>query len=216
MKAKRILVLAIALISSLSIYAQPGGGMGGGQMGGGMGGQMGGGPSENSAPMDFVCASGLFVIDAEPLFKKVKIKDDAKKAEVNKLIEEYQKEYYDITFEYSSQIDTLNSFKPGERSEDMMSSEPAQRPDMRSLGSIMQMFKERTKPMHENLKAGMKATLSEKEYKKWEAYYNDICEENNFSDKMRQSGGQGGGQMGGGQMGGGMRQGGGGGGMGRM
>ncbi len=216
MKAKRILILAIALITSLTIYAQPGGGMGGGMRGGmrgggvrggGMGRQMGGGPVGNSAPIDFVAATGLFVIDAEPVIKKCKIKDTKQKEAVTNLIASYQKEYYNITFEHSNQIDTLNSFKPN-----MLSSEvgatPMQggRPDMKSLGSILQTLREKTIPMHNTLKESMKATLSEKEYKKWETYYISICEDNSFSEKMPQRGGRDSNSAQGGQRGGGMRQ----------
>lgn len=63
--------------------------------------------------------------------------------------------------------------------------------------------------LHKSLDGGMKSTLNEKELKKWTKYYEDLCEDNNFSlvERKRPSR-EGSDEMGGGMQGGGGMRGG--------
>lgn len=204
MKMNRIFALMLAAISLVSIdcFAQPGGGGGGGQGGPGGGGQGGGqrGPmmSEN---IDLVASSGLFSFDIEELISDSKIKGNDKIDKIKMLYAEYQKTVDNTTMRYADQIKEI-------RAVEKVVKEKQQSGDYRSIRESMQGITDYTKeisaimrPEHVKFNEAVKAVLTEKEFKKWSAKYEDICKDNSFSLKERQRGERGEGGQGGGQRG---------------
>ncbi len=214
MKAVRVLAALAMLVSVVtveSIQAQPpGGGMGGGMgMGGGRPGGMEGGEGgmqQQRQKRDPIESMGLFLFDNEELLRECKIKDDKVKGDVVKVMAEYVKTYDSITVEFSSQIDSLKKMRaqgPPQRGGQAQQGEGQEanaegsarpnRESMRSLMLTMRTIRERTIAMHKSLNESMAATLSEKEKKRWDSYYADVCYLKSFSTEERgPRGGQGG------------------------
>ncbi len=188
MNIKRIIAIFILLIvvSSGSLYAQRGGGMrGGGQRGqGGQGGQGGMQMQQRLEPQDLVASTGLFMIDYDPVIKKCKIKEEEQQTKVYAHIATYTEEYSNIMFEYRPQIDSLSNFQLT-MTEGVAVAEMQEQ--MKAQMLIIQKIKAKTTPMHKKLVDGLTTVLSEKEKKRWDSYYKEICEENFFMIRSREA-----------------------------
>lgn len=186
MKVRRILLLATTLIAmtTISLYAQPGGGMGGGMGGrsgsrsGGPGGQQGG-PGmqmQQNVDIDLLESSGMFLLDRDDITDNCKIKDEDVKTKINSLLAVYVTEYDNITLEFGAQIDSLNAVTEASKA-----SESGPSGDMiKAIIPAMQKIRKRTTPMHTAFNEGMVEILSEKEAKRWDAYYKKLCSEKFF------------------------------------
>ncbi len=231
-------VLFTMILSSQTIYAQPGGG-GGGQMGGQN-------EEEEITPEQMLTSTGLFKIDVDKAMKKIKVKvkkkDTSRKEEVLSYLTKYDDQYKKILIDNAPAIDSILSetapmmgqrggMQQGGQQQGMQQGGQqqggnAQQGNMRNArgqqgamgGGKMAYIRQITnlaKPMHDELKLMMKVTLNEKESKRWNKYYLKLCEKNLFGQTQNQTiRNNSGGQSGGGQSSGGQRGGGGGGGMG--
>ncbi len=225
MKISRVLsLIAMSFAFAIGVEsatAQPGGG--GGGMGGGMGGPGGGmggpGMMGMQSEVSIEATMGLFEIDKEAVIKRCKVKDDATKAKVTKLVNSYLIEMEDLKTELESTMPSKDSGgqrgQRGQRgqegddsstqqerpSRDQMSSSDRSemQAKMKARRETMAKFKERCTAMHETLKSGLKESLSEKQFKGWEKYYKGLCQDNYFGEYSMQQGqgeGQGGGMRG--------------------
>lgn len=182
------------------------GGMGGPGMRGDMQGE---GGQQQRQKRDPIESMGLFLFDNDELIRECKVKEESVKASVAKVMAEYVKSYNSITVEFGSQIDSLKKMSaqgPPQRAAQGgdTGTEGSARPSregMRSLMLTMRSIREKSLAMHKSLNESMAATLSEKEKKRWDSYYADICYGKSFSTEERAPRGGGGGEGGDGAMG---------------
>lgn len=130
---------------------------------------------------ELIASTGLFTIDPTALFKKCKVKDEAKLSKMKKVLITYQQDFSRLSFEKNPQIDslvTLSNLK-GITSQGQMIVR------MDQLQGVLQRLNEATKPMHQKLKEGMADVLSEKEKKRFDSFYRTICEDNHYLTDKR-------------------------------
>lgn len=202
-----LLCMAMAAISVTTISAQPGGGGMGGRMGGSGGGMGGPRMMMNEGSMDPVAMTGYFELDAKQTIKKIKVKDDAEKREVERLIGDYTAASRVVYDKHAEEFVALEEVSELIASSQMVEMSDDDRTKMRSMMQGSVAIKSEMLAIHKSLKEGMENLLAdnEKSLDRWQIYYQDICDSNNFSEReprQREEGNERGGMRG---PGGGMR-----------
>ena len=130
---------------------------------------------------ELIASTGLFSIDPSALFKKCKVKDEAKLSQMKKVLIAYQQDFSRLSFEKNPQIDsvvTLSNLKG-------ITSQGEMIVRMDQLQGVLLRLKNATLPMQQKLKEGMHDILNEKEKKRFDSFYRTLCDENRYLNDKR-------------------------------
>ena len=177
---KKIVFIATLLISSL-IYAEP-------QRGGGMRGrtsQDNDRQPEARKIKEFSAAeaAGIFYYDVPKVLKKLKIKDNAIKAQVRRSLRTYNFKVKQIALLKKENFEDLNAIMKTARSANRSNTSfennnQDKGPNVRQkVGEVIRPIRTKIITLEETLNDSLIAVLSEKQNKKWIKYQKDIKED---------------------------------------
>ncbi|MFY9241699.1 MAG: hypothetical protein WAO74_01585 [Polaribacter sp.] len=205
------IILLLTLLTSTFIYAQRGGGgMGGGRPQQNQNRQQG--TEREVKEFNASDVAGIFYYDVAEVIKKIKVKDDEIKASTSKALKEYNFKIKEISFLNSDKfkdVDVLMKSSRANRGFRQRSSnnntdqQPKEVDSLRiKVNKIIRPISRDVNNNEEILNESLKSILSEKQFKKWLKYQENIKEElapkkpeRNNNNRGQQQGQRGNGQQ---------------------